>query len=75
MMKLYEQVAQSLIARIEQNYYQEDDKLPSIRALSQSHGVSISTAQEAYRLLENDGYAESRPKSGYYVLKQYKATL
>jgi DNA-binding transcriptional MocR family regulator len=75
MMKLYEQVAQSLISRIEQNYYQEDDKLPSIRTLSQSHDVSISTAQEAYRLLEDDGYARSKPKSGYYVLKQYKATL
>ena len=72
-MKLYEQVAQAISERIEQSYYLEGHKLPSIRAVSQSHDVSISTAQEAYRLLEDDGWAESRPKSGYYVLKQIKS--
>jgi len=74
-MKLYQQVAQSVVERIEQSYYQAGDKLPSIRAASESHAVSISTAQEAYRQLEDDGWAESRPKSGYYVLPQRQSTL
>ncbi|WP_136679941.1 PLP-dependent aminotransferase family protein [Neptunomonas sp. XY-337] len=72
-MKLYEQVADAIAARIDQSYYQVGEKLPSIRAISQAHGVSISTAQEAYRLLEEQGRAEVRPKSGFYVLAQSKS--
>ena len=69
-MKLYEQVAQSLQGRIDQGYYHIGDKLPSIRALSQEHAVSISTIQEAYGQLIDAGAIEARPKSGYYVLQQ-----
>ncbi|MCV6590123.1 MAG: PLP-dependent aminotransferase family protein [Marinobacterium sp.] len=69
-MKLYEQLADSLSSRIEQGFYQSGDKLPSIRNLSQQHGVSISTVQEAYRLIEERGLARPRPKSGYYVSTQ-----
>jgi DNA-binding transcriptional MocR family regulator len=72
-MKLYEQVAAELSLRIEQGYYRSGDRLPSIRALSKEHGVSIATVQEAYRLLEDQGLAQPRPKSGYYV-RQHKAT-
>ena len=74
-MKLYEKLAQHMTDRIEQSYYFAGDKLPSIRELSQAHDVSISTAQETYRLLEHEGWAESRSRSGYYVLKQRKPTL
>lgn len=66
-MKLYEKVFEGLSQRIDQGYYQPGDKLPSIRAMSQEMSVSISTIQEAYQRLEEQGYAESRPKSGYYV--------
>lgn len=74
-MKLYEQTAQQISERIEKGYFLSGDKLPSIRELSQSHSVSISTAQEAYRLLEDQGWAESKPKSGYYVLDRKKTPL
>ena len=66
-MKLYEQLLDDLSTRIDQGYYAVGVKLPSIRALSKEHGVSISTVQEAYQRLEENGYAEVRPKSGYYV--------
>lgn len=69
-MKLYEQVASTVKDRIDLGYYHEGDKLPSVRGLSQEHGVSISTVQEAYGLLIDAGIIESRPKSGYYVLLQ-----
>lgn len=69
-MNLYEQVSQQLQTRISEGYYQVGDKLPSIRATSEDFGVSISTVQEAYRLLEESGSVESRPKSGYYVLSR-----
>ncbi len=71
-MKLYEKVAASIAERIEQGFYQPNEKLPSIRELSHAQKVSISTAQEAYRLLEDQLWAESRPKSGYYVLQRRK---
>ncbi|GGO80838.1 GntR family transcriptional regulator [Marinobacterium nitratireducens] len=66
-MKLYEQVADELRQRIDRGYYRCGDRLPSIRSLSREHGISIATVQEAYRLLEDQGLAEARPKSGYYV--------
>jgi DNA-binding transcriptional MocR family regulator len=72
-MKLYEELAQELQARIEQGYFQPGDKLPSIRQISVDHHVSISTTQEAYRLLEDRHLVEARPKSGYYVLGAQEA--
>ena len=42
-------------------------RLPSVRALSEQHGVSISTAVQAYRTLEDRGVIEARPKSGFFV--------
>ena len=69
-MTLYEQLAENLEDRIQQGYYQAGEKLPSIRQMSQECQVSISTVQEAYRLLEDRRLTESRPKSGYYVLNQ-----
>lgn len=65
--KLYEQVADEIITRIEGGYYTAGQKLPSIRTLAQEHSVSISTVQEAYRIIEERGYTEVRPKSGHFV--------
>lgn len=69
-MKLYEELAQLITQRINEGYFQSGDKLPSIRQMSKEHQVSISTVQEAYRLLEENGLAEPRLKSGYYVSRQ-----
>lgn len=66
-MKLYEQLFEELINRIEGGYYPVGSRLPSIRTLSKERGVSISTVQEAYQRLEESGYTEVRVKSGYYV--------
>lgn len=66
-MKLYERLAGELQDRIEKGLYVSGQRLPSIRSLSQEHQVSISTVQEAYRVLEDQGLAEPRPKSGYFV--------
>ncbi|MGC3292854.1 GntR family transcriptional regulator, partial [Pseudomonas aeruginosa] len=54
-------------SRIEQRLYRPGHRLPSVRAMSIQHGVSLSTVQLAYRLLEDRGLAEPRPKSGYLV--------
>ncbi len=66
-MKLYERLYGTISDQIENGYFEVNQKLPSIRDMSQQHNVSISTVQEAYRLLEDTGLAIVRPKSGYYV--------
>ena len=66
-MTLYMNLAQLLGDRIEQGFYRPGDRLPSVRALSVEHGVSLSTVQQAYRQLEDHGLAAPRPKSGYFV--------
>mgnify|MGYP000005537880 FL=1 len=65
--KLYQQVAEEIITRIDGGYYAPGQKLPSIRALAREHNVSISTVQEAYRVLEERSFTEVRPKSGHFV--------
>jgi len=66
-MTLYVNLAEQLGARIEQGLYRPGERLPSVRALSLEHGVSLSTVQQAYRHLEDRGLATPRPKSGYFV--------
>ncbi|WP_081951559.1 PLP-dependent aminotransferase family protein [Pseudomonas cremoricolorata] len=66
-MTLYMNLADLLGARIEQGLYRPGQRLPSVRALSVEHGVSLSTVQQAYRLLEDNGLVSPRPKSGYFV--------
>ncbi|WP_035362232.1 aminotransferase-like domain-containing protein [Dyadobacter alkalitolerans] len=64
---LYHQVAERLEQQIENNVLKAGDKLISLRALSKEQGISLSTAFKAYVALENKGYVEARPKSGYFV--------
>ena len=68
-MKLYEQLYTDIKNKILNGDYQNNEKLPSIRDMRYEQNVSISTVQEAYRLLEDTGFAISKPKSGYYVLQ------
>ncbi|MFS2188945.1 PLP-dependent aminotransferase family protein [Mucilaginibacter sp. Mucisp84] len=64
---LYSQIAARIEKQIKQNLLKPGDKLPSVRALSQEQGISMSTAYKAYVELENLGLIEARTKSGYYV--------
>lgn len=43
------------------------EKLPSLRSLSDSLKISITTASSAYEQLAVEGYIYSIPQSGYYV--------
>jgi DNA-binding transcriptional MocR family regulator len=64
---LYENVATKIESLIEQGVLQPGDKVPSVRKVSIDHGVSLTTAFQAYFLLENKGLIESKPRSGFYV--------
>jgi len=70
---LYVQIADRLGSQIHSQLIKTGEKLPSVRALSEEQGISISTAYKAYVQLEIKGLIEARPKSGYYV--RYTPTL
>ncbi len=64
---IYEKIAQEISTAIRKGVYSIGEKMPSLRFVSQHYGVSLSTAIQTYQMLENEGYIEARPKSGYYV--------
>ena len=66
-MTRYQHLASLLAERIEQGLYRHGEKLPSVRNLSQEHGVSISTVQQAYQTLEQQQLIVPQPRSGYFV--------
>jgi len=66
-MTRYQYLADLLAERIEQGLYRSGEKLPSVRNLSQEHGVSISTVQQAYQTLETLQLITPQPRSGYFV--------
>lgn len=65
--KLYEAVAGRVERLIERQVLRPGDKVPSVRKLSREQGISLSTAFQAYYLLEKKGFIEAKPRSGYYV--------
>ncbi|MBP5331776.1 MAG: PLP-dependent aminotransferase family protein, partial [Lachnospiraceae bacterium] len=45
------------------------EKLPSKRSFAEHLGISVITIENAYAMLEEEGYIESHPRSGFYVRK------
>jgi DNA-binding transcriptional MocR family regulator len=64
---LYLQVARQIEGQIRKGALRVGDKVPSIRGLQRQQGVSVSTVLQAYFWLENQGWIEPRPQSGFYV--------
>ncbi|MFT3895772.1 MAG: PLP-dependent aminotransferase family protein [Anaerolineales bacterium] len=64
---LYEKLACQIIQLIQQGTFRPGERIPSIRKMSQQQGVSVSSVLQAYLELENKGWIEARPQSGYYV--------
>jgi len=67
---LYEALAARFVAFIESGTLAIGAKVPSVRRLASQQGVSVSTAVQAYRKLEAEGWLEARPQSGYYVRRR-----
>jgi DNA-binding transcriptional MocR family regulator len=63
----YLQVADSIAEMIEGGTFAPGTRVPSLRRLSRQMVVSLTTAMEAYRVLEDRGLIEARPQSGFYV--------
>lgn len=64
---LYAQLAEQLIDQIRLGLYPAGERLPSVRKLAERERVSIATVNAAYGLLIDRGWAEARPKAGYFV--------
>lgn len=62
-LQLYKQVRDDIIKGI----YPYGTKLPSKRLIATETGISTVTVEHSYGLLCEEGYIESRERSGYYV--------
>ena len=63
-LQLYRQIRDDITRQI----FRFGDKMPSKRMIAEDTGVSVITAEHAYELLLDEGYLESRERSGYYVV-------
>ena len=61
---LYEALRQEIV----RSDWPEGARLPSRRQTARDRGVSMVTVEHSYELLCQEGYIESRPRSGYYVI-------
>jgi DNA-binding transcriptional MocR family regulator len=64
---LYIKIAETFTNQVANGALRPGDRVPSLRKLSEAQGVSLSTALQAYVWLENRGYLEARPQSGFYI--------
>jgi len=64
---LYDQVSIYTSKLIDQGTLKPGDKVPSLRKLSKQLKVSISTVNQAYLSLEEQGVLKAKPQSGFYV--------
>lgn len=69
-MKRYEQLAEAIATMIRTGLLRPGQRIPSVRQASRQYGVSVSTAFQAYYLLESRGLIRARARSGYYVGEQ-----
>lgn len=63
----YQELARIVSGLVEGGTLRPGMRAPSVRRIALQHAVSISTVLQAYRLLEDRGVLEARPKSGFYV--------
>jgi DNA-binding transcriptional MocR family regulator len=64
---LYERVANLVERQIAIGTLRTNERIPSVRSMSRTAKVSVSTVVQAYVHLENIGLIEARPQSGFYV--------
>jgi DNA-binding transcriptional MocR family regulator len=63
----YESVVRMLSGLIERGVLRPGDRMPSLRETREKSGASLGTIMHAYARLEDFGFIEARPRSGYYV--------
>lgn len=64
---LYRRLASDYRSAMERGALRAGERMPSVRHLMRRHGVSLSTALQLLRQLEDEGRLEARPRVGYFV--------
>ena len=64
----YVQLYRLLAGDIVSGSYHYGSRLPSKRTIAAETGVSVITVEHALELLSDEGYVQSRARSGYYVI-------
>ena len=64
---LYEQLRTQIIGQIDNGELIVGTKLPSVRQLATELGVAPYTVARVYRILENDGFVETRGRNGTVI--------
>jgi DNA-binding transcriptional MocR family regulator len=64
---LYQEVAEKIARLIQGGVLRPGERVSSLRKVSEQYGVSLTTAIQAFILLEDRGLVEARPKSGFFV--------
>ena len=64
---IYEQLVEKFKELIISEVLKKDEKLPSVRSLSNQLTINPNTIQKAYRELETQGYIYSIPGKGNFV--------
>jgi DNA-binding transcriptional MocR family regulator len=67
---IYRELADEVQKLIDKRSLRVGQRLPSVRVTARQRQISIGTVMQAYVVLENRGYIEARPKSGYYVRRR-----
>src|SRR5882672_3073618 len=65
----YEATARFITDLVDNGTLIPGTRAPSLREITKQRGVSLSTALQAYRALEDRGILQARPQSGFYVAK------
>lgn len=64
---LYKGVVDWFLEQMSQGALTPGDKMPSLRKLAKQLELSLNTVIHGYEILAEEGWIESRPKSGYFV--------
>lgn len=63
-MQIYEEIRNQIV----DGAFSYGARIPSKRQMAEEKGISVITVEHAYELLLEEGYIESRPRSGCYVI-------
>jgi DNA-binding transcriptional MocR family regulator len=71
----YEELASFITGLVDGGTLPPGARAPSLRQISRQRRISLSTALQAYRLLEDRGVLEARPQSGFYIARRNAISL
>ncbi len=72
---IYQRLAAHYRGAIQAGSLVTGDRMPSLRSLMRQHDISLSTAMQFSRQLEDEGWLEARPRSGYFVRQPLRNAL